>query len=93
MVSAAKYAKAERDLKSARPYGEGAQAFFEKAEITPDPQKPKHLLIAMTSDRGLCGAVHSSIAKMIRNDMASKPSGTETMIVCIGDKSRSILGR
>lgn len=25
MVSAAKYARAERDLKSARPFGEGAQ--------------------------------------------------------------------
>ncbi|CAD5112587.1 DgyrCDS1800 [Dimorphilus gyrociliatus] len=93
MVSAAKYAKAERDLKSARPYGQGAKAFYEKAEIISDPQKPKHLLIAMTSDRGLCGAVHSSIAKMIRHDMAAKPSGTETMIVCVGDKSRSILGR
>ena len=27
MVSAAKYARAERDLKSARPFGVGAQGF------------------------------------------------------------------
>lgn len=29
MVSAAKYARAERDLKSARPFGEGAQCKFD----------------------------------------------------------------
>ena len=33
MVSAAKFARADRDLKLARPYGVGAQQFFEKAEV------------------------------------------------------------
>ena len=33
MVSAAKYTKADRDLKLARPYGVAAQQFYEKAEI------------------------------------------------------------
>ncbi|KOB79120.1 ATP synthase subunit gamma [Operophtera brumata] len=33
MVSAAKYARAERDLKAARPVGEGAVQFYERAEI------------------------------------------------------------
>jgi len=57
MVSAAKYARAERDLKAARPYGIGAQQFFEKTEIQADEKaEPKKLLIAVTSDRGLCGA-------------------------------------
>ena len=30
MVSAAKYARAERELKAARPYGAGSSAFYEK---------------------------------------------------------------
>ena len=33
MVSAAKYARAERDLKAARPYGEGAQSFYKNLEV------------------------------------------------------------
>ncbi len=33
MVSAAKYTKAERELKLARPYGIGAQEFYKKAEV------------------------------------------------------------
>ncbi|XP_037932250.1 ATP synthase subunit gamma, mitochondrial-like [Teleopsis dalmanni] len=67
MVSAAKYSRAERDLKAARPYGIGAQQFFEKTEIkAEETAEPKKLLIAMTSDRGLCGAVHTGVARTIR---------------------------
>merc|ERR1711963_984422 len=86
MVSAAKYARAERELKPARAYGIGAKTFYEAAEIGAEEPAPNasQLLVAVTSDRGLCGAVHSSIAKRIRANY--KP-------VCIGDKSRTILQR
>lgn len=92
MVSAAKYSRAERDLKAARPYGLGAQQFFEKTEIQNDEKaEQKKLYIAMTSDRGLCGAVHSGVARFIRNEMNKDSSNTK--IICIGDKSRAILSR
>uniref|UniRef100_T1GP16 ATP synthase subunit gamma, mitochondrial n=1 Tax=Megaselia scalaris TaxID=36166 RepID=T1GP16_MEGSC len=94
MVSAAKYARAERDLKQARPYGEGAQQFFEKAEVAPaETVEKKKLLIAMTSDRGLCGAVHTGVARTIRNELNEGNNADNTKIICIGDKSRSILQR
>merc|ERR1719323_1609804 len=38
MVSAAKYARAERDLKAARPYGVGAQSFYENAQVGRDAE-------------------------------------------------------
>jgi len=64
MVSAAKYARAERDLKSARSFGEGTQLFYTTNELgkldAENPTKIGTLVIALTSDRGLCGAVHSS---------------------------------
>lgn len=92
MVSAAKYSRAERELKAARPYGLGAQQFFEKTEIQPDEKvEPKKLLIAMTSDRGLCGAVHTGVARFIRNELAKSEANTK--IFCVGDKSRGILAR
>jgi F-type H+-transporting ATPase subunit gamma len=93
MVSAAKYAKAERELRLARPYGTGAQAFYEKAEITQDEKKPNHLIVAMTSDRGLCGSVHSNIVRAIKAALPLKPPGTNIKIIAIGDKARGILGR
>lgn len=52
MVSAAKYARAERELKAVRPIGSGASQFYEKAEIQPVADVPQKLIIAMTSDRG-----------------------------------------
>ncbi|KAH8271469.1 hypothetical protein KR018_012388 [Drosophila ironensis] len=92
MVSAAKYARAERDLKAARPYGIGAQQFFEKTEIQPEEKaEPKKLLIAVTSDRGLCGAVHTGVARSIRAELAKDEANTK--VFCVGDKSRSILSR
>jgi F-type H+-transporting ATPase subunit gamma len=66
MVSAAKYARAERELRGARPFGHGAQAFYEKAEVAPPEDAKTKLIVAMTSDRGLCGAIHSSVARLIR---------------------------
>jgi F-type H+-transporting ATPase subunit gamma len=93
MVSAAKYAKAERELRLARPYGAGAQEFYKAAEITQDEKKPNHLIIAMTSDRGLCGSVHSNIVRAIRAALPAKPPGTNVKIIAIGDKARGILSR
>jgi len=93
MVSAAKYAKAERDLKAARSFGAGAQVFYEQAELV-DKEKPQHgtLFIALTSDRGLCGAVHSSVAKKIRAYMAEKQD-PNCKIVIIGDKAKAMLAK
>lgn len=93
MVSAAKYARAERDLKPARPYGAGALAFYEKAEVKPDESKPNHLIVAISSDRGLCGGIHSGIAKAIRNDINQKGNAENIKIVAVGDKARGILQR
>jgi len=93
MVSAAKYARAERELRMARTYGNGAQEFYTKAEVTQDEKKPNHLIVAMTSDRGLCGSVHSNIVRAIKAEMPLKPAGTTVKIIAIGDKSRAMLGR
>ena len=94
MVSAAKYARAERDLKAARPYGTGAQAFYEQAEVeAPAEGAQKELYVALTSDRGLCGGVHSSVCKTIRNELLEKPNLDNVGIICVGDKSRAQLSR
>lgn len=94
MVSAAKYAKAEKELKPARSYGLAATAFYDKVELEAEQaQKKKHLIVAVTSDRGLCGAVHSSIVKAIKLNLSEKKDGVDTKIVCVGDKSKGVLQR
>ncbi len=68
-------------------------AFYQKAELQLDPQKKNHLIIAMSSDKGLCGAIHASISRAIRASIPEKPAGTEVKIICIGDKQRAALNR
>jgi F-type H+-transporting ATPase subunit gamma len=104
MVAAAKYAKAERELKGARAYGVGAQTFYDNigsgeesatdgTVATPKEGGKKRLLVLMTSDRGLCGAVHSSIAKEAKLILKNKPADVEYKVVCIGDKSKVAMSR
>lgn len=93
MVSAAKFTKAERELRPVRPYGAGAKAFYEKAEVEQDEKKPNHLIVAMTSDRGLCGSAHSNIVRAIKAAIPLKPPGTSFKIIAVGDKARGMLGR
>ncbi|XP_016313958.1 ATP synthase F(1) complex subunit gamma, mitochondrial isoform X2 [Sinocyclocheilus anshuiensis] len=94
MVAAAKYSRAERSLKPARVYGTGAMALYEKAEIKAPEDKNKHLIIGVSSDRGLCGAIHSSVSKAIKSEIAKlSGAGKEVMIVNVGDKLRGLLYR
>ncbi|XP_023321939.1 ATP synthase subunit gamma, mitochondrial [Eurytemora carolleeae] len=88
MVSAAKFARAERDLRAARPLGSAAKSFYDHAEVSTNKEAPKELYVAMTSDRGLAGAVHSSINKAIRNELNEKASLENVKVICVGDKSR-----
>eukprot|EP00052_Salpingoeca_macrocollata_P018897 m.155744 g.155744 ORF g.155744 m.155744 type:complete len:286 (+) comp20814_c2_seq2:77-934(+) len=85
MVSAAKYARAEAALKEGRALGVAASALAEKGEITAE-DGDKRIIIAMSSDRGLCGGVHSGIAKRIKKML--KESAAETKVVAYGDKLR-----
>ncbi|XP_026882619.1 ATP synthase subunit gamma, mitochondrial isoform X3 [Electrophorus electricus] len=94
MVAAAKYSRAERALKPARVYGTGALSLYEKADIKAPEDKNKHLIIGVSSDRGLCGAIHSSVAKTMKNEIAKLTgAGKEVMVVNVGDKLRGLLYR
>lgn len=50
-------------------------------------------MIALTSDRGLCGGVHSSVSKKIKAHMATETDPSSVKIITIGDKSKAMLSR
>ncbi|CAK1554020.1 unnamed protein product [Leptosia nina] len=59
-----------------------------------DEKKTKRVYVAMTSDRGLCGGVHSGVARRIRRELTErKAEGATHKLVCVGDKSRGVLRR
>lgn len=51
------------------------------------------MIVAITSDRGLCGAVHTNVAKIIRNELSTETPEAGTKVFCVGDKSRALLQR
>lgn len=72
------------------------QAFYEKSGATEgaSPTDDNKMVVAISSDRGLCGAVHTNVAKMIRNQLKEEtPESNQTKIFCVGDKSRALLQR
>eukprot|EP00049_Salpingoeca_infusionum_P004659 m.82177 g.82177 ORF g.82177 m.82177 type:complete len:290 (-) comp12676_c0_seq1:270-1139(-) len=92
MVSSAKFKRAETQMKSVRPVGAAAQALTEKAGITVDEPK-KRLMVPVSSDRGLCGGIHSGLCRFIRARIANFDGETDYAIATVGDKTRGILQR
>jgi F-type H+-transporting ATPase subunit gamma len=53
------------------------------------PQPKKQLWAGMSSDRGLCGGINSSISRGIRDSILEAPADTNKGIVLYGDKCRT----
>lgn len=89
MVSAAKFSRAEKALAVGRPFMAGPKAVVEQSglEVTSDKGK---LIVALSSDRGLCGGCHSYISKTCRPMLDEDP---EAKLVIVGDKVRGQLSR
>jgi len=83
MISSAKFAKASKTIGPARAFGEGAQAIG--ADSTEGAEK--ELYVAVTSDRGLCGALHTTICREIEAEM-NESTAAEKKLVTYGDKGR-----
>ena len=61
-------------------------AVLEKAEVVEEERSGNHLFVVISSDRGLCGSIHSNLARTIRPIMEDRSSSANTHFVCVGDK-------
>ena len=59
---------------------------LDKAEVVEEGRSGNHLFVVISSDRGLCGSVHSNLARTIRPIMEERASTENTYFVCVGDK-------
>ena len=102
MVSAAKLKKAQDSISATLPYsnklsgliqnistsGESLDSpFFIKREIS------KVLIVAITSNKGLCGGFNSNVIKEVLKLLEMKYSSKKTEIICIGKKGGDILSK
>ncbi len=106
MVAAAKLRRAQEQAEAARPYAERMERVLGRlaasaagkdgapALLAGRGTQQTHLLIVMTSDRGLCGGFNSSIARGARRLARDlKGQGKAVKILCVGRKGRDQLRR
>lgn len=62
------------------------------ANASPEEKPKKIVYLAISSDKGLCGGVHSSVSKHTRRAIAESESHDQPVMV-IGDKSKAQLSR
>lgn len=61
------------------------------ANTTPEEVGKRKLFVVLSSDKGLCGGIHSSVSKATR--AAVKEADPESPVMIVGDKSKAQLTR
>jgi F-type H+-transporting ATPase subunit gamma len=106
MVAASKLRRAQQNAQAARPYSERMRAVVASiaSRVTVGPESPKllagtgsddtHLIVLVTSDRGLAGAFNSNIVRAARRkaDELMKDGKTVHFYI-VGRKGRPVIQR
>jgi len=97
IVASTRLTGAQRAMVQARSYGHANDELFKRAETgteTSSEKGPKKVLyVTVSSDKGLCGGVHSQLSRFTRRRIDEAPSDQESTVVVVGDKSKAQLGR
>jgi F-type H+-transporting ATPase subunit gamma len=104
MVAAAKLRRAKERAEAGRPYAQKLAALLaavaggQTGQGNASPllhgtgKSDSHLLVVMTSDRGLCGAFNSSITRAAKRKAAAlREEGKSVRIFCVGRKAYELL--
>ncbi|KAF9430844.1 atp3 gamma subunit of the F1 sector of mitochondrial F1F0 ATP synthase [Podila epigama] len=90
MIASTKVSKAQRAMETARAYGASSSSIYQNAK-TASLEGEEKVYIVSSSDRGLCGGIHSSVAKATRKLMAE--DATQSKIIVLGDKAKGQVAR
>jgi len=94
LVSASKLRVMQRNLELASPFIKSSQDLVKEQlpeKLTFDDREKVVLLVPVTSDRGLCGAINNGIIRWVR--AFSKKHGSHWSMITLGEKSRLGLSR
>lgn len=106
MVAASKLRRAQAQAEQSQPYARRMAAMLGRlaANINVGAHSPVliagtgkddvHLLVVVTSDRGLCGGFNGSVVRLARQKIrALEAEGKTVKILCVGRKGRDALKR
>ncbi|PHH63012.1 hypothetical protein CDD81_6343 [Ophiocordyceps australis] len=95
IVASTKLNRAQRSMVESRKYGQTSNEVFEAAETKPTEAAEgaaKTLIIVCSSDKGLCGGIHSGMSRKIRSMSLEKNQPTFDLAI-IGEKCKAQLHR
>ena len=105
MVSAAKLKKAQDSISATLPYSNKLSGLIQNISTSGDSGESldspffiqrsikKILVVAITSNRGLCGGFNSNVIKEVSRLIETKYVSKNVEIICIGKKGRDILSK
>lgn len=93
IVASTKLTRAQRAMTESRTYGQTSNSVFEEAETKPtETEGAKTLIVVCSSDKGLCGGIHSGLSRAVRR-MSSESATASADLVILGEKCKAQLGR
>lgn len=91
IVASTKLTRAQRAMNDSRKYGQTSNEVYESAETKAlETEDKKTLIIVCSSDKGLCGGIHSGLSRYVRRLHAEQPGFD---LVLIGEKAKAQLSR
>ena len=91
IVASTKLTRAQRAMTESRNYGQTSNTVFEQAETKPaEGEGKKTLIVVCSSDKGLCGGIHSGLSRATRRILLEQP---EADLVIIGEKCKAQMSR
>jgi F-type H+-transporting ATPase subunit gamma len=106
MVAASKLKRAQEQAQASQPYATAMAAMMARVAVgvSVGPGSPKlligtgkedvHLLVIVTSDRGLCAGFNANLIRAARNEARKlEAAGKTVKLVCVGRKARDVLKR
>jgi F-type H+-transporting ATPase subunit gamma len=95
MVAASKLKGAEKMMLQARPFASSINGLME-SKLTPgegDEPSKNSLLLAISSDKGLCGGINSRVSKEVKLALDSADADAKPKVMVIGSKTVSGIQR
>ena len=102
MVSAAKLKRAQDAVTQMRPYAEKLKEILGNLSATLDLSEnaladnrgnANVLIVAITSNRGLCGGFNNNVIKQVNQLLVSEYKGSNVKILCLGKKAKDAFKR
>jgi F-type H+-transporting ATPase subunit gamma len=105
MVAASKLKKAQEQAEASQPYARAMASMMARvASNLPANSGPRllvgtgknetHLLVVVTSDRGLCGGFNGNLMRRVRSEVRTLQGQNKTVkVICVGRKGRDAMKR